>query len=120
MTPDLYITCSLQVQWGRRIRSSRSDGDLSRSPATPGGKYRSAQNSLRHWLLSRALCSEDSDVVKRQAIVSFAGLTLALLASAAAAAAAVQVSVPGWSAASGTSVAIPVMGSSQGGSASGI
>jgi uncharacterized protein (TIGR03437 family) len=56
----------------------------------------------------------------RQAAVGFAGLVLAVFLGAAPLAAAVQVAVPGWSAAPGGSVAIPVMCASRDGFASGI
>jgi hypothetical protein len=43
----------------RRIRASRANGDLSRGPATPHGKLRSARTSLRHGLLARCVILED-------------------------------------------------------------
>jgi hypothetical protein len=43
----------------RRIRASRANGDLSRGPATPQGKLRSARTSLRHGLLARCVVLED-------------------------------------------------------------
>jgi hypothetical protein len=43
----------------RRICASRANGHLSRGPATPQGKLRSARTSLRHGLLARCVALED-------------------------------------------------------------
>src|ERR1039457_2280961 len=43
----------------RRICASRANGHLSRGPATPQGKLRSARSSVRHGLLARCVALED-------------------------------------------------------------
>jgi hypothetical protein len=43
----------------RRICASRANGHLSRGPATPQGKLRSARTPLRHGLLARCVALED-------------------------------------------------------------